>query len=245
MRTLLDEKFAPITSQIGYLHAPLDVVADAMAEWSSSLYQHVSVDRSPGDFPEALRQLEPLLGGARPRMLLVSVQGGCTAYFDCALRGTDAEGVIARLSRTLSCMGLAITTVPHTIGLPGVERGRAGGLKFQLFGPVQTHFLNYVRTLSLTFDGKRWVFDATGTRQPFEDAQAYTAKRVRDRFTSAMLEAYCQELGIDAFNAEAYGPQSALITRDVPRPSGGAVMTLQEVQAWLEIKPGLAAALPG
>jgi hypothetical protein len=60
-----------------------------------------------------------------------------------------------------------------------------------------------------------------------------------------MLEAYCRELGVDAFNAAAYEPQSVLITRDVPRPAGGAVMTLLEVQAWLEIQPGMAAALPG
>src|SRR5215471_1575801 len=31
------------------------------------------------------------------------------------------------------------------------------GVQFEMFGPLRTEFLNYVRTVSSTFDGSRWV----------------------------------------------------------------------------------------
>jgi hypothetical protein len=71
--------------------------------------------------------------------------GSWTAYFDNSLRGTDAVSAVGYLSRKLQCQGLAIRVKPHTIGVPGVRRGRAGAVQFELFGPLQTTFLNYVR----------------------------------------------------------------------------------------------------
>src|SRR3970282_875427 len=94
----------------------------------------------------------------------------------------------------------------------------------------------------------RWRLAANGTVQPFEEVDAYGSRRVRDRFTSEMLERYCQALGIDVFNPGFYGPGSVFMESEVPTAPGavgGAVMTLREVQAWLEIVPGMAEGLPG
>jgi hypothetical protein len=120
-----------------------------------------------------------------------------------------------------------------------------GAVQFELFGPVDTEFLNYVRTVSVVFDGSKWRFDATGTVQAFEDVAAYRARRIRDRFTSAMLERYCQALGIDVFDPSFYGPRAVLVESVVPMAPDGMVMTLQQVQGWLEIVPGMADNLPG
>lgn len=81
--------------------------------------------------------------------------------------------------------------------------------------------------------------------QLFEETEAYSARRLRDRFTSAMLERYCQALGVDVFNPSAYGPEVALVENDTPRPPGGYVMSLAQVQEWLGIVPGQADGLPG
>lgn len=243
MRTLLDEHFAPITSSIGFLELPINDAAFGLKRWRQAHCQVVASQPQDG-FPEVLRRLEPLTSGARPRELLVAT-GRWTAYFDNSLRGTDAVSAVAFLSRTLQCQGLAIRVVPRTVGLPGVGKGRAGSVQFELFGPLQTRFLNYVRTVAVTFDGNDWVFNANGTEQEFEEPEAYKKRRVRDRFTSEMLERYCRALGVDVFNPETYGPEAVLFESTVTMPTNGLAMTLAEAQEWLEIKPGLSEELPG
>lgn len=39
-----------------------------------------------------------------------------------------------------------------------------------------------------SIDGSKWVFNADGTQQPFEETNAYRARRVRERFTSEITE---------------------------------------------------------
>jgi hypothetical protein len=117
-------------------------------------------------------------------------------------------------------------------------------VSFQLFGPLRTDFINYVRTVEVIYDGK-WEFILGGTEQQFEEPEAYKGRRVQDRFTSEMLERYCQALGVDAFNPDAYGPEAVFFESNVPIAPNGYVMTLPEVQAWLEIVPGMAKDLPG
>jgi hypothetical protein len=246
MRTLLSEQFAPITSSMGFLRVEFETAVDALRRWSTDLYgDTVAVEYLTGGLTETLPMLEPLIGGARPRELLISASDGWVAYFDCGLHGTDAVSTVGYLSSTIGCQGLAIDDAPHTAGLPGVKNGRLGGVQFELFGPNQTEFLNYVRAIGVVYDGGRWTFNATGTEQWFEDAAAYRARRVRDRFTSTMLERYCKAMDLDVFNPASYGPRAALIRSPRPTPKGGYVMSLQQVQQWLEITPGMADTLPG
>ena len=245
MRTLLSERFAPTTSSMGFLRLEFDRAVRALADWRSELHEAVSVSELSVGFPEALLTLEPLVGGARPRELLVEASGGWTAYFDCLLRGTDAVSAIGYLTRRVGCYGLAVRTVPHTLGLKGTKHGRYGSVQFEMFGPDLLKFLNYVRTIEVTHDGSRWVFGADGEEQPFEETRAYEARRVRDRFTSEMLERYCQALGLDVFDPAAYGPRAVLVTSQVEIPPDGHVMTFDQVQRWLEIVPGVVDGLPG
>ena len=60
-----------------------------------------------------------------------------------------------------------------------------------------------------------------------------------------MLERYCQELGVNAFDAARYGPDSVLIESEVTMPRNGVVMTLREAQKWLEVDPDVVSQLPG
>ena len=87
------------------------------------------------------------------------------------------------LSRTLQCQGVVVVSVPHTVGTSLETPGRLGGVQFELHGPLQTDFLNYVRTISVTHDGSKWRFDANGTVQAYEQTERYTARKVRDGFT--------------------------------------------------------------
>ncbi len=246
MRTLLGEQYAPITSSPGFLQLGLEDAARALAIWRQSLTPGgVRTEEVSGGFPACLHRLEPLTGGARPRELLVETSGGWTAYFDCSLQGTDAVSAIGHLSQAAGCQGLAIRVHPHTAGLPGLRHGGYGSMQFALFGPLRTDFLNYVRTVNADFDGSRWVFGAHGTPQWFEETGTYQAPRVRDRFTSAMLERYCQALGLDVFNSHDYGPRAILVRSHAAVPPNGMVLSLADVQRWLEIIPGIADELPG
>jgi len=246
VQTLLDDRFAPITSSIGYARLGLDDAVGALASWRRSIGQRsVSVEEIADRFPECLHRLEPLTGGVRPRELLVDASNGWTAYFDCSLRGTDAVSTIGYLTQAAGCIGLAVRTVPHTAGEAGLRHGRLGAVQFEMFGPFKTDFLNYIRTVHVSFDGSRWVFDAVGTPQDFEEIDSYQAPRVRDRFTSEMLERYCKALGLDVFNSDAYGPRAVLVRSQADVPRTGKVMTLHEVQRWLGIEPQMAAKPPG
>jgi hypothetical protein len=234
---LYGEAFAPTTSAIGFLELPLADVTSALQAWRSERHPGVQVERLSGPLDSMLPILEPLTAGTRPRELLVETAGGrWTAYFDCLLTGTDAVSAIGHLSRTLKCQGLAIRCEPDVPSSDG-RPARMGATQFELFGPLPTEFINYVRTVSVINDGGRWRFDANGTVQWFEDVSRYEARRVRSRFDAAMLRDYCRALGVDPFDTSAYGPQGALVTTPLPPAPGGHVMSFAEVQKWLGISP--------
>jgi hypothetical protein len=240
--TLLSEWFAPITESFGFLEVPLDDAVVALSRWRESLYTGVVVTRLQTGFPAALHALEPLTD-QRPRELLVAA-GRWTAYFDNLPNGTDPVSAVGKLSRDLKCQAVLATSIPDTESVAGVRPGRSGQVGWSLLGPIQTDFINYVRSVSVTFDGGRWRFDAHGTVQGFEETDAYRARRIRDRFNSTMLQNYCREMGIDVFNPNFYGPECVLVEsvlNHVPRPP----QSLAETQIRLGIVPGEADSLPG
>jgi hypothetical protein len=230
---------------MGFLRLGLDDAVEALAGWRRSLlYDPVSVEEA-GGFPQCLHRLEPLIAGARPRELLVQASDGWTAYFDCLLYGSDAVSAVGYLSEATGCQGLAVKVVPHTVSRGHIKAGRFGAVQFEMFGPLRTGFLNYVRTVSAAHDGSRWVFSADGIEQWFEEPDAYRARHVRDRFTSEMLERYCKALDIDVFDPAEYGPRSVLVRSEVPVPPDTLVMSLEQAQERLGIVPGMADILPG
>lgn len=231
---LYGNRFAPTTSSFGFLELPLTEAAAGLLHWRQQ--RHPDTTASPLDEPLAdqLGRLAPLMGGARPRELLVSHGDHWSAYFDCSLRGTDAVSAIGHLSRTLRCQGLAIRCVPNT-ACTATRPARFGAVQFELFGPIKTDFINYVRTLSCTFDGYRWNFDASGTPQWFEDPARYQRRRIEDRFAPAMLANYCNALGITVFDEDAYGHDGVFFERAQRPVPGGYVMSYAEVQTWLGI----------
>jgi hypothetical protein len=242
MLTLLNEQYAPITSSIGFLRVELHMAVAALTAWRETLGKDPHAQERPEGFPECLSALEPLVGGARPRELLVATRGAWTAYFDCGVNGTDAVSAMGFLARSIRCDGLMVRSVPHVTHEGKVRR--YGAVQFELYGPTRTHFLNYVRTVSLTNDDG-WQFDATGTVQPFEDVQAYERPRIRERFTSDMLSRYCKAIGVDVFNSAAYGPRAVLVRSLAALPEDPLILSLRDAQERIGIVPGDAEGLPG
>lgn len=240
MKTLLDERYAPITSKMGFVEAQPERVAAALVGWRRQLGRHVEAEEFRDAFPEVLRRLEPLTVGSYPRELLLATKSQWTVYISNSLDGTDIFAPVSYLAKLLSCRSLGVASVPHT-RVSGVRGGRYGALQFFIYGPRPNPILNYVRTVSVAHDGERWIFRASGEVQPFELADQYRARRVADRFTSETLERYCRALDIELFNPDFYGPSSILVRTDKPVPDESPSLTLEQAQDRLQIRPGQAA----
>lgn len=199
----LDDRYAPITSAIGFIQLPVSEAAEALAAWWRSIAPPVSLDALDEAFPESLCRLLPLQVGGRSRALLVD-QGGWSAYFDNGAMGTDPLSAMTVLCRINHCAGAALVAIPDA-------PPRDGSLQFQTFSPERTQFLNYSRTLGVARENGRWRYDAFGDPEPFEAIEAEAAPGARDRLSTDTLARYAAALGFAPFDPAAYG-RSILVT---------------------------------
>jgi hypothetical protein len=241
VKSLLNERFAPTTSTFGFFEAPLDVIADAFDSWLREMPQFSSVEREAlaGDLASSLATLAPLARRGATKQLCVA-HGDWTAFFSNGWRGTDPRSSLGHLGRTLPCRTVFAEAVPHTVLLSDEAPGRQGGVQFYLNDPVA----NSQRGISLTFDGRRGMFDQIGEPLPFESVANYSARKMWDRFNSAHLETLCAELGIRLFDPTAYG-RAVRFDMTTAGDWGSDVIGLADAQAALGITPGQAASLPG
>lgn len=205
MRPLLDNRFAPLTWEVGFLETSADRAADEFARWRRQLGRLEERDVH-GELPSLLCSLSPVTDGEPKRFLFVGTDGDWTAFFDNLAYGTDSFGPMSVLARDLGVRAVKARWVPD---VPESPAERRGSVIFELFGPEETDFLNTERVVAVIHDGDRWTFDEVGTPLPFEDRDAYGARRKRDRFTPELLDEYLRNLGIRMFDEEFYGPDRA------------------------------------
>jgi hypothetical protein len=109
-----------------------------------------------------------------------------------------------------------------------------GTIKFALYGPDKTDWLNRIRSIHVSNDIGGWQYSAEGEIQPYENIRSYQKRTVTDRLTPEMLESYCGALGIDLFNADFYGSQS-LLTHTKRTNSPNPSMSLAEARSHIHI----------
>lgn len=233
MKTLLENRFAPLTFRMGFIEAGLEVCSHQLLTWRM---QHVMLTRLQqetrdfGSLENALGCLTPL-STIRRRELLLETRSTWTAYFDNRMQGGDPVPVMSYLAKQIGCRSLAIECTPQTLRGRGQNaRGSYGAVQFELFGPKPTEFLNFVRAVSVANDGGRWKFTLTGQEQPFEKPENYKRKSIRERFTPEMLKEYCEALGIDPFEAEFYGPRGTRLVDTTPLPPDHQEAELEDVR---------------
>jgi hypothetical protein len=226
-------RYAPLTSLVGFLSAPLEEVADAYEAWSGSVLREygatltrkqVSVDAE--SFP---RLLEPLTVPVAVRFLFVHVNNGWTAYFD-NFRGGPDQSRPEVLAEKLRCKCIIAAWVPNTMPRRASRetKGHYGHTRFSYYGFDE----GVRRTVEVINDGGRWDFDTIGTPLLFERTEPYTAKRVQDRFTPQLLDEYAAHYGIDYFRLSFYFPgQGVLFTRHGGLKADLKEFTLEEHQA--------------
>lgn len=226
MKELLEGRFAPITSTIGFLRYDSTHAVKFFFDWQEKIQAERGVvltsTEIEGELGSAIAQLLPLTSVERRRYLLIPTNSDWTAFLDNGHRGTDVFSPLSFLAEKLSCEAVRATYISE-----GVNK-QFPAVIFELFGPTQSDFLNYLRSVAVAYDGKKWIFSAEGQPQPFEEVNRYSNKRIQDRFTAEMLRDYLAALGIYAFDPEFYLPDRKRAT--LIEKVGPVASALQEFQ---------------
>ena len=233
---LLEDRWAPVTSEMGFLELGAEQAAQAFATWEREVMtpRGITVEVLPvsGTLEQVLSSLLPLTSGERRRRLFIPTRSAWTAYVADQWTGTDAASPMSVMARMLSIRCLRVVAVPHT--LRG-DQGRYGAVMLDVFGPEQPGKLtNYVRALEVANDGGHWVFEQEGEPFPFEQVERYQARRVRDRFTFEMLKDSLRHLGLEPFEEHFYLPPGScawLIQKTGPFATVGREYTLEQARA--------------
>lgn len=236
---LLDDRLAPITSELGFVQAPVDVVVDALVNWQESIYgPHGGsyTNRTvSGDLETLLSTLLPLTIPERRRFLLLPTAAPeWTAYFDNGGAGSAAFPHLVALARLAGLRGVRATAVPDSASGRGRRPGgRYGATVFEVYGDSKTRLAGVERSVELINDGGKWRFSQDGPPLPFEDLDAYQARRAKDRFTPALLQRYLAELGLLAFDEDFYAPAGfgVLVEKQGKMIDGTKSLTLAEARA--------------
>jgi hypothetical protein len=234
---LLEDRWAPVTEELGFLELEAEPAAQAFATWQRGLPMSrdstIEVLPVTGTLEQALSSLLPLTGGETRRHLFIPTRSAWTAYVADGWTGTDAASPMSTMARRLSIRCLRVVAVPHTLRKNG--GGRYGAVMLDVFGPKQPGKLNNtVRVVEVANDGGRWVFVQSGEPFAFEQVEKYQERRVRDRFTLEMLQDYLRHLGLSPFEEDFYlppGSRAWLVQKTGPFTTGGREYTLEEARA--------------
>jgi hypothetical protein len=240
IRPLLNNEFAPITFNVGFVETAFSTLCDAFKEWSKEIegeHPGLRTDFTPLSVPfhSALLSLEPLTTPL-DRYLIVETKSNWTAIFANGLRVSDVTSPTSYLPRILKCRGLEVGHEPDASKSIRKDLIRMwGSTVFTLYGSTDTDWLNRVRDLRVSNDAGGWSFHESGEPQFFEEAKAYSKRRIPDRFTFEMLERYCRALGIEPNQDDFYGPKSCAIRRTGRRHQGDLNMSIAEAKSHLSL----------
>jgi hypothetical protein len=238
-RLLLDDRLAPITSDLGFVQAPVDVTTESLVRWQQSNHGahggSFRIRTVHGDLQGLLEALLRLTTRQRRRYLLLPTAAPeWTAYFDNGAHGSAANPHLIALARLDGLRCVRACVVPDTASGRGRRPGgRYGATCFEVYGESKAWLAGVERSLELLADGGRWRFSQDGPPLPFEDLGAYRARRVKNRFPPALLERYLAELGLRAFDEDFYAPAGTgvLVEKQGPRVEGASEVTLAQARA--------------
>lgn len=239
MKALLDNRFAPITFTWGFVELPFVQFSQAFIQWQDKLDAKYGTRTERKTFraplSKSLSALEPLTTPL-DRYLLTDTCSGWSAVFSNGLRTNDVFSPVSYLPTVSGCRGLTITCVPDRSDCADRDGLKIyGAVKFALYGPDDTDWLNRIRSVSVTNDVSGWEFVAQGEVQPYEQTENYRKRKIIERFTTEMLESYCAALGIDLFNPAFYGEQ-CLLEHKTNRAADAPIMSIAEARSHLYIQ---------
>ena len=239
-RPLLNNDFAPVTFRFGLIETSFSSLCDAFEEWSKTIdakYPNLRTEftRITAPLITALLSLEPLTNPS-DRYMLVETKSNWTAVFANGLRVNDVATPTGYLPTVWNCLGLEVGYTPDLSKSTRKDSIRMwGSTLFTLYGPTKTDWLNRIRHLHVSNDVDGWTFDQGGEVQPFEEAEAYTKRRIQDRLTFEMLERYCKALGIELNQDDFYGSKRCSVRTTGQKQRGDMARSIAEARSHLDL----------
>jgi len=235
-RFLFSDRFAPITTEIGFVESSPESTAHCFVDWQRPILKKRRVSlresRVQGTLEHLLLKLPPLTAIEARRYLFVSTHSQWVAFFDNEAQGSDSPTMMSVLSRLLRCRTLRIAYVPDTMAATDkTARGRFGAVIFELFSPEANNPRNSLRSIALVNDGGRWVFEILGEPLPFESQSVYQSKRLRDRFPVDLMLTYASALGLEPFDENFYEPVGILVEKVGPKVPNEKEFSLEQVRS--------------
>ena len=117
---LLDDRWAPVTSEMGFLAMEVEQAVRAFVAWQGGLHasRGITVGARPvsGPLEQVLSTLLPLTDAEMQRNLFLPTRGPWTAYLDNDWRGTYASGPMRHMARTWAAGPCASSPSPTPSG---------------------------------------------------------------------------------------------------------------------------------
>lgn len=182
------ERWWPMTAQVVVLRAPVDVVVRRLKAFDGN------ADRwqSAADVGALLQEAAPLLANWDGERVYVATRDNSTVVMDTA--GSDLlPWMSIRAENELKCEMVAAAFRPpasHVFPAASFVVQRCPG-RFRRLDREQDF-----RLVGAFRDESRWVWDARGRQQDYEDPTRYDAARVGDRLPLALIGRYLMAEGV-------------------------------------------------
>jgi hypothetical protein len=214
MKALLDNKFAPITFNFGFVECDFDRFSRALIRGQVQRYTRFGIrtDRHSFDasLADALGKLEVLTSPA-DTCLLMETRSSWTAVFSNAFEPTSLLEPMSNVMGILECRGLEVVCIPDRSDRNAKQLFRPHGqFSFTVHHGQRSQPTTRIRQVAVIRRTKGWEFTAQGSVQGFEQPKNYERPDNAERLTAEMLEAYCAALNIQVFDPGFYGRECLL-----------------------------------
>ncbi|HTQ45657.1 MAG TPA: hypothetical protein VMI75_23025 [Polyangiaceae bacterium] len=179
----------PIGWTVGFLRAPFDAVAEATLAWWRKLQRQFEQVEIPAVFPDGVLALSPLQTPPTREILARTSGNEWTANLVNNHLGGDSYSWCGHLSEVIGCEAVLATHIP-------ADQYAYPATAFMMIAPRAAPPLHTLRAVRAGRYSERWEFYAEGEVQPFEEAERYGARRIRERLDREMLLRYLAALGI-------------------------------------------------
>lgn len=187
-----------------FIKAPLRTVADCLVRWGNEEVvgrhttaepRRVTLERAWEHVNE--RQFSP------NRAFLIPI-GEWTAFFD-----NHSYEFLAQAELFVLCLKLRVAT--SFFSYDHDESSEQSGSSHFCYDRYEEGEFPVKEREVMVLKESGWQFVASGDPLPFEDTEAYSRRRKRDRLNADILRAYGEALGIPFWDAHAYGRDVVLL----------------------------------
>lgn len=195
---MIIDSWHPVTSDLGLIHAQLDDVVGELLNWHKSIEIEYNQREVGTSLSDAFKALLPL-SNAKQRRLFVKTSSGWTACFQNGIQGSDPFPAMSYLAKRMNVLSMRVCATPTNALWPA--------LIWEVYAPEYLGGkppLNYRRSIAVSNDGGRWVFEETGIPFDFERTELYEERRKKDRFPRELLVEYLGQFSLRPFEDQFY-----------------------------------------